>query len=139
MLRRIGSALWGYLAYTVGILLVGWVLLNLFVQVQPEAENRTPAPAALSGSVMILIGIQRVTDTPWHQWRFWRSTTRTGALLMFLVVFALAYCWNLLHRLQQVTPGPFAYTAIVLDLMFLTILGRVVWLVARVFSHRPHE
>jgi hypothetical protein len=139
MLRRVGSALWGYVLYAVGILLLGWVLINLFVQVQPEAEGRSPGPAALAGAVMVLIGIRRVTDTPWYEWRIWRNSMITGALVLFLVVFGLAYCLNLFARLGSATPGSLAYLTVALDLLFLILLGRVTWLVARIFWQRPFD
>ncbi len=135
MLRRIGSAFWGYVLYSLGILLLGWVFINLFVHLQPEAQGRTPAPAALIGSAMILVGIRRVTDTPWQEWRVWRNGVLTAGLVFVLVVFGLAYCFNLMERLRAATPN--AYVTVVLDLAFLILLARITWLVARMYWYRP--
>src|SRR5258708_6395720 len=137
MLRRLASALWGYVLLTLGVLLLAWVLANLFVRLQPEAEGRTPAPAALAGTIMVLIGVLRVVGVPWQQWRMWRSRAILGALVFFLVSFGAAYCFNLAQRLQHAVPSVLTYASVALDLSFLVILTRITWGIAGLFWRLP--
>ena len=137
MLRRLVSTLWGYVLLTLGVLLLAWVLFNLFVHLQPEAEGRTPAPAALIGTIMVLIGVSRVMGVPWQQGHIRRSRVIVGALVFFLVSFGAAYCFNLLQRLQHVVPSVLTYASVALDLFFLVILARITWGIAGFFWRPP--
>ena len=137
MIRRLVNALWGYALLTLGVLLLAWVLSNLFVHLQPEAEGRTPAPAALIGTIMVLIGASRVMGVPWQQGHIWRSRVFVGALVFFLVGFGAAYCFNLVQRLQRAVPSVLTYASVALDLCFLAILVRTTWGIAGLFWRPP--
>ena len=46
----------GVIALLMGLSLFAWLGYNLFIEMQPEAEGRSPIPAALLASAFIFVG-----------------------------------------------------------------------------------
>ncbi len=46
----------GVIALLMGLSLFAWLGYNLFIEMQPEAEGRSPIPASLLASAFVFVG-----------------------------------------------------------------------------------
>ncbi len=59
-MKRLLTLGWGGLLVLIGVGLLGWIGYNLLVEMQPEAEGRSPVKPAVFAVVLIGIGITRI-------------------------------------------------------------------------------
>ena len=63
---------WGALLVLLGGGLLAWIGYNTFVEMQPQAEGRSPIIPSLFGGAMLISGILRIRSA-------FRSQSQTGA------------------------------------------------------------
>ncbi len=71
----------GIVCLVIGISLLGWVAYNLFVELQPEAEGRSPYSAIMFSAVMIYIGLQWIRNHTISELPSWWRCTRPRSVV----------------------------------------------------------
>ena len=115
----------GVLAISLGCVLASWVLCNLFVELQPEAQRLSPAPAVFLSVILILFGLNRATAGGWQEWILWRGRSFYGFAALGLIMFGFAYLYNVVIRLDYGSSTAITYLGVAADIWLLVLYGRI--------------